>query len=178
MLGCVQGGLATAGSLRGSMKMRWVLGVDPGSAATGWALVGREGSRYRLAASGVIRPKGETRSLRLGNLASRLGKLLEEHRPREAAVETPFAGRNPKSAIALAEARGVILGVLGRHGVEVTGYSPAEVKKAVVGTGRAEKAQMIYMVCRLLSLDEEPPSDAADAMSIALTHLARRRDFL
>jgi len=156
--------------------MRWVFGIDPGSAATGWAMVGREGSHYRLAASGVIRPKGGNRALRLGDLASKLGCLVEEHQPREAAVETPFTGRNPKSAIALAEARGVILGVLGRHGIDVTGYSPAEVKKSIVGTGRAEKAQMIYMVCRLLSLDREPPSDAADAMSIALTHLARRRE--
>lgn len=155
--------------------MKWVLGVDPGSAATGWAFVGRDGSRYSLNAAGVIRPKGPTRTARLGNLLLQLEELLGELRPQEAAVETPFSGKNPKSAIALAEARGLILGVLGRHGIEVVGYSPADVKKSIVGTGRAEKAQMIYMVRRLLSLDYDPPSDAADAMSIALTHLARRR---
>ena len=156
--------------------MRWVLGIDPGSAATGWALVGREGSHYSMNAAGVIRPKGPTRTARLGDLFIRLEELLKKYTPREAAVETPFSGKNPKSAIALAEARGLILGVLGRHGVEVTGYAPAEVKKSIVGTGRAEKSQMIFMVRRLLSLDYDPPSDAADAMSIALTHLARRRE--
>lgn len=156
--------------------MRWVLGIDPGSVATGWALVGRDGSRYALKASGVIRPKGPSRPARLGDLSLRLDELLEELIPREAAVETPFSGKNPKSAIALAEARGLILGVLGRRGIEVTGYSPAEVKKSIVGTGRAEKSQMIYMVRRLLALDFDPAQDAADAMSIALTHLARRRN--
>lgn len=152
--------------------MKRVMGIDPGSAATGWALVNRAGNAYMLEAGGVIRPKGPSRASRLGDLSRRLDELVKEYQPPEAAVETPFSGKNPKSAIALAEARGVILGVLGSNGVEVVGLSPAEVKKSIVGTGRAEKRQVIYMVRRLLALDYDPPSDAADAMAISLSYLA------
>jgi len=152
--------------------MREVLGIDPGSAATGWAFVVRDGNRYTVTSAGVLRPKGAERVSRLGDLARELGRLLETHRPTEAAVETPFSGRNPRSAIALAEARGVILGELGRRDIPVRGYSPAEVKKSIVGTGRAEKAQIVFMVRRLLNLASDPAVDAADAMAIALTHLA------
>jgi len=155
--------------------MRRVLGIDPGSSATGWALVRKSGNHFSLEGGGVIRPIGESRPARLGNIASGIEILIEKHHPEEAAVETPFSGKNPKSAIALAEARGVILGALGKNGVPVTGYSPAEVKKSIVGTGRAEKSQVIFMVRRLLGLDYDPPSDAADAMAIALTHINMQR---
>jgi crossover junction endodeoxyribonuclease RuvC len=86
-------------------------------------------------------------------------------------VESSFSGLNPKSGLALAESRGVILAVLGGLDLEVTSYSPAEVKSAIVGHGKAEKQQINYMVVRLLHLAERPANDAADAMAVALTHI-------
>jgi len=150
---------------------RRVLGVDPGSAATGWALVIAEGNRYRLEERGVLRPRGHDRAHRLADLDRRFSDLLARLTPDCSAVESPFAGRNVRSALSLAECRGVLLAALGRHRVEVTSYSPAQIKSAVVGHGNAAKAQVAYMVKRLLRLAEEPPADAADAAAVALTHL-------
>ncbi len=152
-----------------------VLGIDPGSAATGWALVVSEGNRYRLAAAGVLRtPPGE-RPRRLASLHDGLSEVVAEHSPEQAAVESPFAGRNLRSGLALAESRGVALAVLGKAQIRVTGYSPAQVKSAVVGTGRAEKRQVVYMVVRLLGLERPPAQDAADAMAVAITHIHLNR---
>jgi crossover junction endodeoxyribonuclease RuvC len=152
------------------MGMR-VLGIDPGSRATGWALVIAEGNRYQLEKAGVVRPRGKSRHARLADLQSRLSDVVAELAPDCAAVESSFSGLNPKSGLALAESRGVILAVLGRLDLEVSSYSPAEIKSAIVGHGRAEKRQINYMVVRLLSLEKRPPSDAADAMAVALTHI-------
>jgi len=152
-----------------------VLGVDPGSVATGWAEVSVRGNHYTLHDSGVIRPRGADRAAKLGDLGKRLAEVIARSDPNDAAVETPFTGRNPRSAIVLAEARGVILSVLGAAGISVVGYSPAEVKSAIVGHGRADKAQVVFMVSRFLGLPAPPPQDAADAMAVALTHLHRRR---
>ena len=90
-----------------------VLGIDPGSRATGWALVVAEGNRYRLESSGVLRPKGDDRHLRLADLHRRVAEMVAESRPDCVAVESPFSGVNPKSGLALAESRGVILAILG-----------------------------------------------------------------
>jgi crossover junction endodeoxyribonuclease RuvC len=148
-----------------------VLGVDPGSRATGWALIVAEGNRYHLHTSGVVRPRGDARHRRLADLARRFADVVDELEPDCAAVESSFSGLNPKTGLALAESRGVILAVLGRNQMDVRSYSPAEVKSAIVGHGRAEKQQINYMVVRLLSLPDPPPSDAADAMAVALTHI-------
>ncbi len=147
-----------------------VLGVDPGSRATGWALVVTAGNRYRLERAGVVRPRGTHRHGRLADLQRRLVSVVAELNPDCAAVESSFSGRSPKSGLALAECRGVILAVLGGLDLEVTSYSPAEVKSAIVGHGRAEKQQINYMVVQLLGLEEPPAEDAADAMAVALTH--------
>jgi crossover junction endodeoxyribonuclease RuvC len=148
-----------------------VLGIDPGSKATGWALVIAEGNRYRLERGGVIRPKGENRPQVLADLQRRLDELVIGLAPDCAALESSFSGLNPRTGIALAECRGVILGVLGCNDLLVSSYSPAEVKSAIVGTGRAEKRQINYMVVRLLGLEKPPAADAADAMAVALTHI-------
>jgi crossover junction endodeoxyribonuclease RuvC len=148
-----------------------VLGVDPGSSATGWALILAEGNRYHQAETGVVRAKGRGRAPRLADLDRRFSEIIARLTPDCAAVESSFSGRNPKSGLALAESRGVILAALGRHQIETYSYSPAEVKSAIVGHGRAEKQQIVYMVVRLLSLKSEPPRDAADAMAVALTHI-------
>ncbi len=151
--------------------MTRVLGVDPGSSATGWALVVATGNRNRLEAAGVIRPRGGDRPLRLADLAARLDERIASLSPDVAAVELAFLGRNPRSGLALAEARGVILATLGRHGLPVRGLTPAAVKSAVVGTGRAEKHQVVFMVVRLLGLAKPPARDAADAIAVALSYL-------
>ena len=148
-----------------------VLGVDPGSRATGWALVVAEGNRYHLEASGVVRPREGDREQRLADLYRSMADVVATHAPDCAVVESSFSGRNPRSGLALAECRGVILAVLGCNDLAVTSYTPAEVKSAIVGNGRAEKRQVGYMVVRLLKLKVSPPSDAADAMAAALTHI-------
>ncbi len=148
-----------------------VLGIDPGSSATGWALVAAEGNRYHLEASGVLRPKGGDRERRLADLYRSLQEVVATCAPDCAVVESSFSGRNPKSGLALAECRGVILAALGCNDFAITSYTPAEIKSAIVGNGRAEKQQVVYMVVRLLKLVQSPPNDAADAMAAALTHI-------
>ena len=100
-----------------------------------------------------------------------LSDLVVSHAPDCAAVESSCSGRNPRSSLSLAESRGVVLAVLGRGGIPVHSYTPAQVKLTIVGHGRAEKQQIVYMVVRLLSLAKAPALDAADAMAVALTHL-------
>ncbi len=148
-----------------------VLGVDPGSRATGWALVVADGNRYHLEDSGVVRPRGGEREQRLADLYRAMGEVVAACGPDCAAVESSFSGRNPKSGLALAECRGVILAALGCNDFAVTSYTPAEIKSAIVGNGRAEKQQVGYMVVKLLNLASPPPADAADAMATALTHV-------
>jgi len=148
-----------------------VLGVDPGTRATGWALVIAEGNRARLEGAGVVRPRGDDHAGRLADLDRRFSGLVAELAPDCAAVESSFAGRNPRSGLTLAESRGVLLAALGRAGVPVHPYSPAEVKSAMVGYGGADKQQVAFMVVRLLGLGAPPPSDAADAAGVALTHI-------
>ena len=148
-----------------------VLGVDPGSRATGWALVVAEGNRYHIESAGVVRPHGTGRPQRLADLQRRLESIVEDLAPDCAAVESSFSGINPKSGLALAESRGVILAVLGCKDLDVSSYSPAQVKSTIVGHGRAEKQQIKYMVVRLLNLSDTPQSDTADAMAVALTHI-------
>ena len=151
-----------------------VLGVDPGSRATGWALLVTEGNRTRLVATGVVRPKGADHATRLADLDDRFSALITDLEPDCAAVESSFAGRNPKSGLTLAESRGVLLAALGRAAVPVHPYTPAQVKSAMVGHGTAEKQQVAFMVVRLLGLESTPPSDAADAAGVALTHIHSR----
>lgn len=145
--------------------------MDPGSSATGWAAVIAEHGRESLAGAGVLRLAAGERPTRLAELERRFEEVVVRVRPEAAAVEALFSGRNPRSGLLLAESRGVVLAVLGRYGVPVASYPPATVKAAIVGFGRAEKRQIVYMVTRLLSLDRPPASDAADAIAVALTHL-------
>ena len=151
-----------------------VLGVDPGTRATGWALVIVEGNRSRLETCGVVRPKGADHATRLADLDRAFSAIIMETAPDCAAVESGFTGKNPKSALVLAESRGVLLAALGRTGIQVHPYTPAQVKSAMVGHGTAQKNQVAFMVVRLLGLTETPPSDAADAAGVALTHIHNR----
>ncbi len=145
-----------------------ILGVDPGSRATGWALVSFEAS-VRLEGAGVLRPPASLPfPRRLLWLREALAEVIRKMQPDAAAVERVFAGVNPQSLITLGEARGVLLVTLAEAGVAAAEITPAEVKRAVTGTGAAEKEQVRRMVASLLG--RRLPLDAADAAAAALAH--------
>lgn len=154
-----------------------VLGIDPGTNATGYGLVVAEGSERRLLECGVIRPgSGGDLGERLVDIHRGLLALLDRMEPDCVAVEGVFAGRNARTAVILGHARGAALLAPALRGLEILEYPPAEVKKAVTGTGSATKRQVGFMVQKHLSLREPPsPSDAADGCAVALCHLFRNR---
>lgn len=153
-----------------------VLGIDPGSLQAGWAVVDGTASRPRLLACGRIALSPRTSfAERLAGLQEAVVEIVEGHAPTEAAVESPFHGVSARSALQLAHARGIVLGVLGSAGVPVSEYAPATIKKAVTGSGRAEKTQVASMVRRLLrTADPSLDDDVSDAAAAALCHLFRR----
>lgn len=155
-----------------------VLGIDPGTAVTGYGVVEqRPGAAPRLVECGVIRTSARAAlSLRLREIFEGVDGLLDRHAPGAVAVEGVFFGRNARSAMVLGHARGVILLAASLRGLDVAEYPPAEVKNAIVGTGRATKDQIGYMTQKLLRLREPPrPADAADGVAIALCHCFRAR---
>ncbi len=153
-----------------------ILGLDPGSLHTGYGLIECRGGKARSIAAGrwSAPPKlGVADRLRI--LADGLDGLLQRSRPDFAAMEKPFHGVNSRSAIVLAEARGALLLTLSRSDLRIEEYSPAEVKSAVTGSGRAEKDQVARMVRLLLGLAEEVfPTDATDALAVALCSSQRQ----
>ena len=153
-----------------------VLGVDPGSNATGFGVVEKVGNRMALMADGTIRQaRGQALSVRLKKIYDELTRIIEETRPEEVAVESIFFARNPQSALKLGHARGVALLAAANAGLPVFEYSPLEVKKAVVGYGRAGKDQVQMMVGTLLNSRTRRSQDASDALAIAVCHLLSSR---
>jgi len=150
-----------------------VLGVDPGSQRCGYGVVARAGARLSRIASGVLVPGRFPTAERLGRLLDQLSLLLDEGGIEAVAIETAFCGRSPRSALALGQARGVALAAAGRAGLPVFEYAPAEVKRAFTGNGRAEKEQMVRTARALFGV-EARLADEADALAIAVCHLARR----
>ncbi len=158
--------------------MRLVLGIDPGTATTGYGLVrDREDGRLESIAYGTIQtPAGLAAHQRLSLLFHQLNDLLLLHRPDSCAVEKLFFQRNVSTAIAVGQARGVVMLAISEAGLDVFEYTPNEVKQAVAGYGKADKKQVQEMVRVLLALVETPqPDDAADALAIAITHLNTQR---
>jgi len=152
-----------------------VLGIDPGTRATGYGVVERDGPRHRLIECGVIRPPRDADlAARLVEIHLGLLELIDRHRPACVAVEGVFTGRNARTAMVLGHARGVLVLAAALREVPVAEYPPREVKKRVVGTGAATKDQVGFMVTKHLGLREVPtPADAADGCAIALCHLLR-----
>jgi crossover junction endodeoxyribonuclease RuvC len=149
-----------------------VLGIDPGTATTGYGVVRSTGhGLYSLAECGVIRTRARERlPLRLREIFEGVSELIARHRPDAMSVEDVFYAKNVRTTVVLGHARGVILLAAELAGVEVNEWAPAEIKKAVVGTGAATKEQVQYMLTRLLRLKSVPtPSDAADGVAAALT---------
>jgi len=149
-----------------------VLGIDCGSARTGYGVIESDGAEHRMVAAGVIRTDAKSPfERRLLQIAGELRGLIREHAPGSGAVEGVFYSTNVKTALKLAHVRGVALLVIAEAGMELAEYSPLEVKTSVVGYGRAEKCQVKLMVRSLLRLPEAIESeDACDALAVAICH--------
>lgn len=149
-----------------------ILGLDPGTATTGYGFVDALDGRLIMVEYGIIStPPEDSPALRLQSIYDQLTRLLTQFVPQTAAVEQVFFGRNITTAIAVGQARGVMLLALANAGLPVSEYSPPQVKEAVTGYGKADKAQVQMMVRHLLDLAETPrPDDAADALAVAITH--------
>jgi crossover junction endodeoxyribonuclease RuvC len=150
-----------------------IFGIDPGSERTGYGCIESVGSRHRLIICGSLSaPARATFPEKLMVIHAGLKVLIERHRPDCVAIEDIFYARNVRSALKLGHARGVALLAASQAGLPVVEYSPAEVKRAVVGYGRAEKPQVQEMVRLLLRLDTAPsPHDVADALAVAICHI-------
>ena len=150
-----------------------IFGIDPGSERTGYGCVERSGSRHHLVLCGTLSaPASATFPERLQHIHAGLAALLDECRPDCVAVENIFHAKNVRSALKLGHARGVALLAASEAGLSVFEYAPTEIKRSVVGYGRADKPQVQQMVKLLLGMDAAPsPHDVADALAVAICHL-------
>ncbi len=149
-----------------------VLGIDPGTVATGFGVVERRDGVLRHLAHGVIRTSSKQPLwTRLGLIHGGIEEVLDAHRPDMLSLERCFVGRNVQSALKLGHARGAAMVAAVSRGVEVAEYTPGQVKLAVTGNGRAEKAQVQEMVRVILGLPTSAPEDASDALAAAICHL-------
>jgi crossover junction endodeoxyribonuclease RuvC len=153
-----------------------IFGIDPGSERTGYGCLETDGSRHRIVCCGAIgTPASAGFPEKLLIIHSRLTALLREHRPDCVAIESVFFAANVRSALKLGHARGVAMLAAVELGASIVEYTPAEIKRAVVGHGRAEKPQVQQMVKLLLGLPAIPtPHDAADALAVAICHVHTR----
>jgi len=146
-----------------------ILGIDPGSNATGYGVVENRGGKLVHIAHGVLRPpRGAAVAQRLEYIYRSVCEVIASHGPDVAAIEQAFVDRSPRSALVLGQARGVALAALGASGLSVHEFNPSQVKQAVTGSGRATKDQVKRMVSRLLGIERVRASDAADALAVAI----------
>ena len=148
-----------------------LLGVDPGSARTGWGAIDSDGRRHRLIEAGVLAPPPRLPLHdKLRFLHEGLAAAIARHAPCALAVEDVFHATNTRTALVLGHVRGVVLLAGAAAGLLVSAFPPATVKVQVTGFGRAEKSQVALMVSRILALEEQPAGDATDALAVALCH--------
>lgn len=149
-----------------------ILGLDPGTARTGFGLIERDGQQVRMIECGLLETKpGPSPAERLQDIAQQLEKLLSRTKPDAVAVEKLFFATNSKTAMAVAEARGVILATCTAAGLQPGEYTPLQIKQSVAAYGQASKTQVATMVCKLLHLKETPkPDDVTDSLAVALCH--------
>ena len=159
-----------------------ILGIDPGLAHTGWGVVETRGSLCRARAYGCTTTgSSEAIDKRLGKIFFDISRVIASYHPAQLAIEEIFFGENERSAIATAQARGAAIVACAQAGLQVGEYTPMQIKQSVVGTGSADKYQIIYMVRKILALDHDPhPDHAADALAAAICHanLSRTRDLV
>jgi crossover junction endodeoxyribonuclease RuvC len=157
-------------------NMTRILGLDPGLRRLGWGLVDVEGARLSWVAHGVIEPpQDEALSVRLLHLFDALGAVIAQWTPDEAAIEETFVNMNPSSTLKLGHARAAAMLAPAKAGIMVAEYAALDIKKSVVGAGRAEKEQVLFMVRRLLPKAPDMKADAADALACAITHAHKRK---
>lgn len=148
-----------------------ILGIDPGSHITGYGVIDKKGNYLRHIIHGEVKPRKDSLlSTVLSSIYQHLSEVIVENSPQAIALENIFYGKNVRSLIKQAHVRGVIIFAGAVKGIPVFEYSPLEVKKAVVGYGRAEKRQVQIMVKAILKLPALPPADAADALAVAICH--------
>lgn len=157
-----------------------ILGLDPGTATTGYGVIRLTNFKISCVAYGAILTKPEmAMPQRLQVIYDDLGQIIRQYQPDEVAVEKLFFGRNTTTAITVGQARGVLLLRLAQAGLTIGEYTPMQIKQALVGYGNAEKKQVQYMVQHFLKLPEMPkPDDAADALAIAICHAHSRSGLL
>jgi crossover junction endodeoxyribonuclease RuvC len=152
-----------------------VLGIDPGTANTGYGVVASAAGRLEALAAGLIEtsPRAPLER-RLADIHARVAELIDEHEPDAVAVEDLYFGTNARSAFAVGQARGVVLLAAGQRALPCAAYTPQQVKGAVCGSGRADKTQVARMVTALLRLHDQPAADhTSDALAVAVCHLNR-----
>jgi len=147
-----------------------VIGIDPGSRITGYGLVDTDGFRHKYVSSGFIQIKADTLGDKLGIIFSEVSKIVSTWQPESMAIEQVFVKHNVDSALKLGQARGAAICAGVQAELPIGEYTPRAIKKAVVGSGAADKQQIQHMIQRLLGLDELPQSDEADALAIAICH--------
>jgi crossover junction endodeoxyribonuclease RuvC len=150
-----------------------ILGLDPGSVITGYGVVEVGASRVSFVCGGRFRPRAREFPNRVMDIAQGLSDLLDRERPDVVVIEDVFTSRNVRASFKIAQVRGALLLVCAQAGARIVEYSPAEIKKAVVGNGSAAKEQVQFMVKNLLGLPEMPQADEADALAAALCHSQR-----
>jgi crossover junction endodeoxyribonuclease RuvC len=153
-----------------------ILGIDPGSNATGWGVIASERGRHRLVAAGVVRTRAtDPFDVRLMQIHAGVCAVIAEHRPEASAIEEIFQHKSAESALRLGMARGVALLALAQADLAPVGYNPMVVKRSVGADGRADKAGVAKMVRLLLGIEDVLAADASDALAIAITHAAHAR---
>lgn len=162
-----------------SQAVYTILGVDPGSACTGFGVIAGQGDHFHYVSSGTIQPgKGESRFERLRTIFLRIDEVIRRHDPTHVAIEDVFYNKNAKSSLVLGEARGAAILAAALASVPVFEYSPREVKQSVTGNGSAHKTQVSFMLGKILRLSRTPESaDESDALAIAICHAFKSREW-
>jgi crossover junction endodeoxyribonuclease RuvC len=151
--------------------MALILGIDPGSRVCGYGLIQATGNKLQYIASGCIRVEDLPFTQRLKVIHDELSGIIDKYHPTEIALEEIFVGRSAVSALKLGHARGAVIVACANHELPIHEYPPNQIKKALVGRGRADKEQMQHMVMSILSLKARPQKDAADALCVAVCHV-------
>jgi crossover junction endodeoxyribonuclease RuvC len=159
--------------------MYTILGVDPGSACTGFGIISGEGDEFRYIASGAITPKkGYSRYDRLKFIFVEMERVIREYSPTHFAIEDVFYSKNAKSSLVLGEARGAAILAAALSGLPICEYSAREVKQSVTGRGAAHKSQVNFMLGKLLCLDHPPENiDESDALAVAICHVFKNPEW-
>lgn len=149
-----------------------ILGIDPGTAITGFGVIDADGQKFKFVDAGVIRtPKEQPMNERLNTVYDEMKELIEEFKPDVMSIELLFFARNVTTAMTVGQSRGIVMLAATQAGIPIYEYTPMQVKQAVTGYGKADKKQIQEMVKTLLKLDAIPkPDDAADGLAIAITH--------